>query len=70
MKKTLMMVFKTDRNQKATVTLADPKEELKRSKVVAVMQMMIEKAALVSKKGTPVEVEDVILKTVEETSMA
>lgn len=70
MKKTLMMVFKTNQDQKVTVSLADPKENLTRAEVVSVMQRMIDKALLVSPKGGLVEAEDVILKTVEETSIA
>ena len=70
MTKKLNMVFKTDFDKEVTLTIADPKDDLTKTQVVAVMEEIIAKTLFVSKKGKLATVVDVVIKSTDEVALA
>lgn len=70
MTKKLNMVFKTDLDKEVTLTLSDPKDDLTKTQVVAVMEEIIAKTLFVSKKGKLATVVDVVIKSTDEVALA
>lgn len=70
MTKKLNMVFKTDEGKEVTIALPDPKDDLTRGQVVAVMDQIIAKEIFTSNKGKLSTVVDAIIKSTDEVALA
>lgn len=70
MTKKLNMVFKTDEGKEVTIALPDPKDDLTKAQVVAVMDQIIAKEIFTSTKGKLTTVVDAIIKSIDEVSLA
>jgi len=70
MTKKLNMVFKTDEGKEVNIALPDPKDDLTKAQVVAVMDQIIAKEIFISTKGKLSAVVDAIIKSTDEVSLA
>lgn len=70
MAKKLEMVFTTDLGKTVTLSLAEPKSDLTRAAVTAVMQKMIGKNALAHANGALNGIKAVNIRTGEVTELA
>lgn len=70
MTKKLSMVFKTDEGKEVAIALPDPKDDLTKAQVVAVMDQIIAKEIFISTKGKLTTVVDAIIKSTDEVSLA
>jgi hypothetical protein len=70
MTKKLNMVFKTDEGKEVTIVLPDPKDDLTKAQVVAVMDQIIAKEIFTSNKGKLSTVVDAIIKSTDEVALA
>lgn len=70
MTKKLEMVFTTDQGKSVSISLADPKVDLTKSTVDAVMTKIIEKSAIVNKNGKLAAIKEVNLQTSDKTALA
>lgn len=71
MTKKLNMIFKTTDNKNATISIADPKEDITRADVLAVMNDILTKDVFLTAKQLHLAaISDVTIKTTEETALA
>ncbi|WP_110954076.1 DUF2922 domain-containing protein [Anaerosinus massiliensis] len=70
MTKKLNMVFKTDLGKEVTLTLADPKDDLTKAQVSAVMEEIVSKAIFTSDKGKLESVAEIVIKSTDEIALA
>lgn len=66
MKKTLEMTFVLDNGKTRTLSLSDPRDDLKRTEVDEFTALAIAKKALVVNGALPISVHDPIIRTVTE----
>lgn len=70
MAKTLHMTFKLDGSKEVTISLADPKADLKKTDVEAVMNDIITKKAMVVKGIYPMEIKEAFVREVTDSELA
>ena len=69
-KKQLRITMKMSSGKEMTVSLMDPKDGLTKAEVVACLQNVIDKKAIVAGEAYPVSVKDIAIQTVDTEKLA
>lgn len=70
MTKTLEMVFRNSSGKEVTMSLADPKEDLTKAQVDAVMQEIISRNIFISKTGELTQIVEARIRTRDAIALA